>query len=128
MAIDPASTYLLLKALGDATQYPCGDAFWSKPASELNAIGRGWLVSEHVFNRDWLNWEMHTRADEVVYLLEGEAQLLLELPSGLAVHRILGRGVIVVPKGVWHTAKASVPCRMLHIIMGEGTQHRPVAQ
>lgn len=36
------------------------------------------------------------------------------------------RGAIVIPKGIWHTAKIKKPCRMLHITMGQGTQLRPV--
>lgn len=127
MAIDPASTYVLLNHVGAATQMPGGEAFWSKSPAELDAMGHGWLVSEYVFSNDWPNWEMHPLADELVYLLEGEVDLLLDLPGGIRAERLRGRGLVVVPKGVWHTARVSAPCRMLHITMGQGTQSRPAA-
>lgn len=128
MALDPVSTYLLLDAAGNATSMPGGDAFWSKPEAELEAVGQGWLVSEFLFSADWPNWEMHPFADELVYLLEGEATLLLELPSGVQSEPIRGRGLVVVPRGIWHTARTRGPCRMLHVTMGRGTQSRPAAR
>jgi uncharacterized cupin superfamily protein len=128
MAIDPALTYVLLNHAGTATQMLGGEAFWSKSSAELDAIGHGWLVSEYLFSKDWPNWEMHPLGDELVYLLEGEASLLLELPAGVQTEYLEGKGLVVVPKGIWHTAKTTVPCRMLHITMGQGTQSRPAAE
>ena len=123
--IDPTDTYLVLDAHGRATALPGGPAFWSRPEGELDAIGRDWLVTEFVFDSDWPNWEMHPLADEVVYLLEGEARLILELPEGPQEHLLRGRGAVVVPRGVWHTARTATRCRMLHLTMGLGTQSRP---
>jgi len=37
-----------------------------------------------------------------------------------------GSGAVVVPRGVWHTARVRVPSRMLHVTRGEGTAHRPI--
>jgi mannose-6-phosphate isomerase-like protein (cupin superfamily) len=92
----------------------------------LERLGSHWLVSEYTFDADWPNWEMHPAADEIVYLLSGEAELLLELPSGLQTVHLLDRGAVVVPRGVWHTAKVPRPSRMLHVTMGRGTESRPV--
>jgi mannose-6-phosphate isomerase-like protein (cupin superfamily) len=124
MVIDPADTYLLLDASGHCAPLAGGEAFWQKSADELNAIGNAWLVSEFRFDSDWPNWEMHPEADEVVYLLEGHVELLLQLPEGLRSQRIEGRGAVVVPRGIWHTARTNAPCRMLHLTMGKGTQTR----
>jgi hypothetical protein len=33
---------------------------------------------------------------------------------------------ILVPRGIWHTAKVHTPSRMLHITMGEGTESRSI--
>jgi hypothetical protein len=33
---------------------------------------------------------------------------------------------VVVPKGVWHTARTSVATRMLFVTPGEGTENRPI--
>jgi len=34
--------------------------------------------------------------------------------------------LLVIPKGVWHTAKVTGPSRLLAITAGSGTQHRPM--
>jgi mannose-6-phosphate isomerase-like protein (cupin superfamily) len=128
MIINPTATYVLLNSNGSSEQTPGGEAFWSKSPADMDAFGNGWLVSEFHFDSDWMNWEMHPHADEVVYLLSGELELLLEQAAGLQSHHIKGPGMAVIPKGVWHTAKTVVPCRMLHITMGVGTQHRSVAK
>lgn len=60
-------------------------------------------------------------------MLEGEATLLMESPSGLHAEHGLGKGLVVVPRGVCHTANMRGPWRMLHIAMGRGTRSRPAA-
>lgn len=127
MPIDPSQTYVLLSADGSATQVPGGEAFWSRPESELDRFGQSWLVTEFECSADWPNWEMHPHADELVYLLSGEAIFQLEMAAGMTSILLTGRGAIVVPKGVWHTAKVSRPSRMLFVTLGSGTQHRPAS-
>ncbi len=125
--IDPASIYVFLNAEGAARQIPGGDAFWSQTECEFAALNRGWLVSEFRFDADWVNWEMHPEGDEIVYLLEGRVTLVLDLAEGHTSHRLDAPGAVVVPKGVWHTARTTTACRMLHITRGEGTQSRSAA-
>jgi mannose-6-phosphate isomerase-like protein (cupin superfamily) len=125
MSIDPSQTYVFLAANGSAVQVPGGEAFWSRPESELNQFGQSWLVSEFECSTDWPSWEMHPQADEFVYLLAGEATFQLQGETGITNVSLKGRGAVVVPRGVWHTAKVSVPSRMLFVTIGAGTQHRP---
>jgi mannose-6-phosphate isomerase-like protein (cupin superfamily) len=125
MALDPRQTYVHLAADGVAAELPGGDAFWSQPQAEIEKVGHGWLVSEFAFDADWPNWEMHPDADEFVYLLAGSADLLLERPDGTQTIALRERAAVVVPRGVWHTAKVHAPSRMLHVTMGSGTQQRP---
>jgi mannose-6-phosphate isomerase-like protein (cupin superfamily) len=125
MSIDPSQTYVFLAADGSAVQVPGGEAFWSRPRSELAAFGQSWLVSEFECSADWPNWEMHPGADEFVYLLSGEATFQLQTEAGVTSVPLEGRGAVVVPRGVWHTAKVSRPSRMLFVTLGAGTQHRP---
>jgi mannose-6-phosphate isomerase-like protein (cupin superfamily) len=126
MSINPQLTYVLLHADGAAAQLPGGEEFWQLPDDELTKSGDGWLVSEYLFESDWPSWEMHPNADEFVYLLSGEAVLHLEHPGGVHLLALSGNGAVIVPRGVWHTAKVTVPSRMLHITRGAGTQTRPV--
>ncbi len=69
---------------------------------------------------------MYPHADEYVYLLSGEIELHLDMIDGITVVNMGGRRAIVVPKGIWHTAKIKKPCRMLHVTLGAGTGIRPV--
>jgi mannose-6-phosphate isomerase-like protein (cupin superfamily) len=122
--LDPLETFVHLRPDGSTALLPGGEAFWSLPPSELERIGRDWMVLELAFDADWPNWEMHPHGDEFVYLLSGSVDLLLEEPGGAQTLPIRGRGAVVIPKGVWHTAKVHEPSRMLHITLGDGTQSR----
>jgi mannose-6-phosphate isomerase-like protein (cupin superfamily) len=121
---DPSETYVHLTAGGSAELLEGGEHFWSRPEPELDHFGQGWLITEFECSSDWPNWEMHPEAEEFVYLLSGAAVMLLEQPAGLQEVPLSGRAAVVVPKGVWHTAKVSQPSRMLFVTMGRGTQHR----
>jgi mannose-6-phosphate isomerase-like protein (cupin superfamily) len=125
MPLDPEDTYVHLAADGTSQVAAGGAAFWSLPPPEMAPFETGWLVSEFVCSEDWSNWEMHPHGDEFVYLLSGDIEFLLELPSGTSATRISGRGAVVVPRGLWHTAKVFAPSRMLFVTRGAGTQHRP---
>jgi mannose-6-phosphate isomerase-like protein (cupin superfamily) len=124
MAIDLTSHYVYLDAAGAAATVTGGDAFWSQSPEDLEQNGRGWLVSEYEFASDWPQWEMHPGADEIVRLMSGAAELHLEWPTGIQIVKMLAGDAYVIPKGAWHTVKVIEPCRMLHITMGAGTQHR----
>ncbi|QOY94124.1 cupin domain-containing protein [Massilia sp. UMI-21] len=125
MVLDPQHTYVYLADDGGARDLP-GASFWQMPPSELARYAQGWLISEFAFTQDWPNWEMHPQGDEFVYLLSGAVEL--QLDRGAEVEKIVleASGAVVVPRGVWHTAKVRAPSRMLHVTRGEGTLHRPV--
>ena len=124
MPMNPEEIYVHLAVDGTAQKVPGGAEFWSLPPDEMNKFGQGWLISEFICTEDWSNWEMHPHGDEFVYLLSGDVELLLELPTGVSSERITGRGARVVPRNIWHTAKVFSPSRMLFVTRGEGTQHR----
>ena len=83
------------------------------------------LVSAYSFDHDWSNWERHPHGDEVVVLLGGRAEMILDSPGGRESVRLAKPGdFVVVPKGTWHTARVATPTRMLFVTPGEGTEHR----
>jgi len=47
------------------------------------------------------------------------------LADGIREIEFVAGRLLVVPKGVWHTAKVRNPARLLAITAGRGTQHRP---
>jgi mannose-6-phosphate isomerase-like protein (cupin superfamily) len=84
------------------------------------------LVSTFAFETDWPSWERHPAGDEIVCLLSGDVRMVLDRGGKEAVVRLTRPGTcVVVPKGTWHTARTSVPTRMLFITPGEGTGNRP---
>ena len=125
MALNPEDEYVYLAPNGQGVALPGGDKFWSMPPDEMAKFEQGWVISEFVCSEDWQNWEMHPSAEEFVYLLSGDIEFLQELPSGISATKITGRGAVLVPRGVWHTARVFAPSRMLFATMGAGTQHKP---
>lgn len=81
------------------------------------------LMAVHEFSESWSMWERHPAGDEIVMLLSGRATLVLKTDEGEEVVTLETAGAyVIVPKGVWHTAKVSEPTRMLFITPGEGTE------
>jgi hypothetical protein len=107
MFFDPSETYIHLTLSGSAERLPGGERFWSMPEPELDRFGHGWLVTEFECSSDWSNWEMHPDGDEFVYLLSGEAVLLLKQPAGLTEVPLSGRALSWFP-GVSGTPPRSV--------------------
>ncbi|XYJ08290.1 cupin domain-containing protein [Telluria sp. B2] len=124
MVLHPRQTYIHLAEDGKA-QEVAGDSFWQLPASEIAQYGKGWLISEYDCTRDWPTWEMHPEGDEFVYLLSGAVDLLLDQGGEIVTVALEGSGAVVVPRGVWHTARVRAPSRMLHVTRGAGTATRP---
>jgi len=128
MSLDPQQSYVYLAEDG-SSQCFSAETFWDQPPSSLDdAAGGGWLISEFAFTEDWPTWEMHPHADEFVYLLSGAVELHLDYPNGVQTIALRGSGAVVVPRGVWHTAKVHEPSRMLHVTRGAGTETRPAGQ
>lgn len=126
MIFDPQHTYLHVADDGSSQTVPA-EAFWQLASSASDTFGKGWLVSEYAFTQDWPNWEMHPQGDELVYLLSGAVDLLLEQGGAVRTISLDGAGAVVVPRGVWHTARVRAPSRMLHVTRGEGTESRPAS-
>ena len=132
--IDLLKNYLLLEPDGAAVLLPGGGDFWSQLMSgdvtdpgirRLIDSENGRLLSALPMGGDWTNWEMHPAGDEILFMLEGKATFLLDLSDGLREVALTAGRLLVIPKGVWHTARVSEPARLLAITAGQGTQHRP---
>ena len=55
--------------------------------------------------------------DEYAFFFEGAAAPIELHDAG---------AFTIVPKGTWHTAKTTVPTKMLFITPGAGTEHKPI--
>lgn len=122
-----SSTYVHLRDDRSATDVAVTPTFWQELAGgERPALDAGRLLMQLDFTEDWPTWEMHPAGDEVVLLVSGRAELVLEVDGGERSVRLQAPGDFVrVPKGVWHTARISSPCSLVFVTPGEGTLNRP---
>ena len=99
--------------------------FWQEIGNRPE-LHDGRLVGVFPYTEDWKTWEMHPAGDELVYLLSGEVNLILDDGgSGKRIHMGAGTACLV-PRGTWHRAEVRKPGRALHITRGKGTAHRPL--
>jgi mannose-6-phosphate isomerase-like protein (cupin superfamily) len=120
---DLETTYLSLPDGPDVTRLAVAPDFW-ETIEQRDDLGER-LVAVFRFDADWTSWEVHPEGDEVVVLLSGAVDLVLDEPGGERVVELRDRAAAIVPRGVWHTANVHAPSEALHITRGEGTTHRP---
>lgn len=132
--IDLFENYLLLEPDGDAVPLPGGGDFWRQLMSgdprdagirRLADSEHGRLFSALEMGSDWTNWEMHPAGDEVLVMLQGSVTFRFEEAEGIREIDLSAGRVLIVPKGVWHTARVRTPAKLLAITAGQGTKHRP---
>jgi len=121
-------TFVHLGPEGSAVALPVDDSFWERlAAGGFDHLGPGRLVSSYAFSADWTNWEMHPAGEEVVVLLSGAMEFMLEAANGGHSTVALSEPgqFVLVPRGAWHTANIAGAATALFITPGEGTEHRP---
>jgi mannose-6-phosphate isomerase-like protein (cupin superfamily) len=69
-------------------------------------------------------WERHPAGDELLYLVTGALQVILEAPGGERRFRLRGGRACLVPRGTWHRLVVRQPSDLLFITPARGTQHR----
>jgi mannose-6-phosphate isomerase-like protein (cupin superfamily) len=125
-AFDLARTYVHLADGGMGAAIDVGPAFWQ----ELMTGARdypGRLAMVASFAEDWPHWEMHPAGEELIYLLSGAADVVLD--DGAKERTVALRAeapCLLMPRGVWHRFSVIEPGAALFVTAGEGTQHRPV--
>jgi mannose-6-phosphate isomerase-like protein (cupin superfamily) len=123
-AFDLAGTYVQLDDGPAAVAVRVDEDFWEKLESRPELRG-GRLVGTFHNAADWDVSEMHPAGDEVVCLLSGGIDVVLEEEDGERLVALRPGTTCIVPRGVWHSANVHAPGDTLHITRGAGTQHRP---
>lgn len=120
-------TFLHLGPDGTSVPLEVNDAFWEKLSTGgFDHLGPGRLVSTYAFSADWTGWERHPAGEEVVVLISGALEFVLESAQGERTIALEQPGqFLLVPPGVWHTANVVLNATVLFITPGEGTEHRP---
>ncbi len=133
-AFDLSGTYLHLGTRGDALPIAGGDAFWQAlmrddrrdPAIARVADEAGFLVGGFRMSADSPHWEMHPEGDEIIHLLSGAVDFVLDEAGGPRTIALRGRACCVVPRGVWHRIVVHRPSEFVFITFGRGTRHRAI--
>ncbi len=120
---DLVSHYLAVADGPDVKRIDVGPDFWQTIEERTDLGDR--LVGVFRYERDWDSWEVHPAGDEIVVLLSGAADLVLDAPGGQRIVALRDHDACIVPRGVWHTANVLSPAEALHITRGAGTQNRP---
>jgi mannose-6-phosphate isomerase-like protein (cupin superfamily) len=126
-AFDPCRTFMLINDEPTAVAVPVGPDFWEQLSqSKVANSSSGRLVSVTEQTQDWTNWEMHPASDEILIMLCGAMELIVEADGKDNTISLHALNAYIVPRGLWHTARIKAPGQMLAITGGAGTQHRPL--
>ena len=107
---------------GSGTNKAVTPEFYQELDAQFDNFAGHVLIQRFRFEKAWPSWEVHPEGDEFVYLIEGDTEFLLPDNGSDRVVRVDRPGsYVVVPKGVWHTARPKAPTTMLFVTPGEGT-------
>src|SRR5690606_21649814 len=119
-ARDILDTYLHFRDGGRVDPVPVSDAFWVELAAGRHpTLDQGRSMPAFSFSEASSMWERHPGGEGLVMLLEGAATLLLDQAGQERTVELRRRGAyVLVPPGVWYTARTSVPTTMLFLTPG----------
>jgi mannose-6-phosphate isomerase-like protein (cupin superfamily) len=117
------STYVQLLDGPAAVLVPVDPDFWER-IGERTELHEGRLLMVTHQTGPWTHWEMHPSGDEILYLLSGKMDVILEINNAQEIVTLNGGKAVIVPAGTWHTVKILSPGDLLSITRGAGTQLR----
>jgi len=124
-AFSLASTFVNLRPNDRARTLKVGRRFWSTINTRAD-LKDGRLVGVTPQTEDWPIWERHPAGEEILIMLSGEMDIVLETGRGDRRTRLRAGQSLVVPRGAWHRGLARKPGKLMFITPGAGTEHRPV--
>lgn len=120
------STYIHLQPDERALAMEGGARFWAGIA-DRHDLDHGRLMGSTEQSADWDHWERHPAGEEILVLLSGELELVLDTDQGEERAGLKPGQTFIVPRGVWHRGIVKKPGKLMFITPGAGTEHRPVA-
>ena len=124
-AFDPLATFVHLPDGPGAALVDVTPDFWQKLGQRTDLQG-GRLVSAYRFTEDWTSWERHPAGDELVFVLSGALELVLDEDGRERTLPLRSGSGAVIPRGMWHTARVREASEALFVTRGAGTEHRPL--
>lgn len=121
---DLGRTRLVVTPGADVVPRNVGPGFYEELNIDFAGFAGHVLLSRHEFIEPWGSWEMHPNGDEIICLESGDIEFVLWVDGAEKVVKVDRPGsCIVVPKGVWHTARPKTHTVMLFFTPGEGTRN-----
>lgn len=71
--------------------------------------------------------ERHLDGDELIYLVSGRAEIVLEEESAERSVKLEAGQAFVIPQGTWHRVLVLEPCEIVYVTPGPNGEHRPSA-
>ena len=102
-----------------------GDRFWAT-IQERTDLDEGRLMGVTGQSADWDHWERHPAGEEILTLLSGEMELVLDMDGGEQRTVLKAGETFIVPRGIWHRGIVKEAGRLMFVTAGAGTEHRPV--
>jgi mannose-6-phosphate isomerase-like protein (cupin superfamily) len=118
-------TYIHLKPDDSARAMAGGDRFWAT-IQDRSDLDEGRLLGVTGQSADWDHWERHPAGEEILTLLSGEMELVLDLEGGEQRTVLKADEAFIVPRGIWHRAIVREAGRLMFVTPGAGTEHRRV--
>jgi mannose-6-phosphate isomerase-like protein (cupin superfamily) len=126
MSRDLASTFVVIQPDHSAVPVAVTPTVFEELDRRFEEFKGRILVSSFDFEADWPSWEIHPAGDEIVCLLYGDVTMILDRNGREeAVHLSEPGSFVIVPRDTWHTARTSIPTRMLFVTPGQGTRNKP---
>jgi mannose-6-phosphate isomerase-like protein (cupin superfamily) len=123
---DLLKTYVVMGPDHSATGVDVTPTIWEELDRRFDKFKGYLLIAKFDFDADWPSWEVHPAGDEIVVLLAGYADMILDLDGSHQVSTLAQPGAfVIVPKGIWHTARTSITTSMLFVTPGQGTENKP---
>lgn len=118
-------TYIHLKPDDSARAMEGGDRFWAT-IQQRSDLDEGRLMGVTGQSADWDHWERHPAGEEILTLLSGEMELVLDMEGGEQRTVLKAGETFIVPRGTWHRGIVREAGRLMFVTPGRGTEHRPV--
>lgn len=120
-------TFIHIEDGGSVSAIEVTETFWKELATgERHELNDGWLMAAFQMTADSQTWEIHPAGDEILYLLSGAIDVVLQGEDGEQVIELRAGRACIVPRGTWHRQIVHEPSELMGITYGKGTQHRSV--
>lgn len=125
--LDLASTFVVLDPDLAAEPVNVTATIFEELEERYEGFSGHLLVSSFSFDTNWSTWELHPAGDEIVVLLGGEAEMVIDEAGEEVAYRLTEPGqYVIVPRNSWHTGRTASSATVVLITPGEGTANEPI--